>query len=142
LQDGTLMMMIGSGGAVPCPPSAKRPTENAEDDEMEAEASKTIEMPVGLKNLGNTCYMNATLQCLKAIPELREALSKYSGSLPDVTSAVASGDGGSKAVTVAVRDLYRMMDDERAKSHGSVVPLVMIQVIHFSVVEVATLLYP
>ncbi|VDN38791.1 unnamed protein product [Gongylonema pulchrum] len=51
---------------------------------------------------------------------MREALSKYSGSLPDVTSAVASGDGGSKAVTVAVRDLYRMMDDERAKNHGSV----------------------
>lgn len=31
---------------------------------------------VGLSNLGNTCYMNATLQCLIHIPQIREYIEK------------------------------------------------------------------
>jgi ubiquitin carboxyl-terminal hydrolase 14 len=34
-------------------------------------------IPAGLDNLGNTCYMNSVVQCMKRVNELKKHLQDY-----------------------------------------------------------------
>jgi ubiquitin carboxyl-terminal hydrolase 14 len=91
------------------------------EDMSEYELSCVLDLPAGLTNLGNTCYLNATVQCLKTVPELREALKSFSGGL--------TNDGlqfvPSQSITAALRDLYEGMD-----KGSSLPPVILVQMMH------------
>lgn len=117
LRNGLTILMMGTKDEdMPTQPTEK--TKFLEDMD-ENEVMSAMELPAGLQNLGNTCYMNATVQCLKSVPEFRNSLAKFSGN-------VSLGGGADAAsMTAALRDLYKTMDQ------GSTIPpIIMLQVLH------------
>ncbi|XP_053393894.1 ubiquitin carboxyl-terminal hydrolase 14-like [Mercenaria mercenaria] len=120
LKDGAMLLMMGTADELPQEPVQKTVFM---EDMTDQQLASALEVPAGLTNLGNTCYMNATIQCLRSVPELKEALKKYTGALTTGGAIVPSD-----SITAGMRDLVSSMD----KSGQALPPIVFLQVLHMA----------
>ncbi|MCQ2820450.1 MAG: hypothetical protein MJ252_24565 [archaeon] len=122
LPNNPTISMLGAA-----PPSVDRPMpapskvmfveDLTEEQKLQIQREKGEEIVFGLTNLGNTCYLNATVQCIGRVPELRSALIKF------VEDSSATND---KSVpfnfTLALGSTYKSLD----KATDAVTPFTLV----------------
>jgi len=69
-------------------------------EDLPPEEIAKVQEPSGLENLGNTCYLNSVVQCLRSVPQLRRALES---SIPTPNSAHS-------LFVSSLRDTYTQLD--------------------------------
>jgi len=69
-------------------------------EDLPPEEVAKVQEPSGLENLGNTCYLNSVVQCLRSVPQFRRALES---STPQPTSAPS-------LFVSSLRDTYTQLD--------------------------------
>ena len=93
VKEGSRLMMMGTADAPPTAPATAPvfaedlagPGDGDDEDGMGGDGGGAGGGPPdgaggGLANLGNTCYLNATVQCLARVPELTAALDRAAES--------------------------------------------------------------
>lgn len=119
ISDNVNLLMMGTADELPPAPIAKPVFV---EDMTESQLAHALELPSGLNNLGNTCYLNATLQCLRSVPELRNVLKTFQTTSVAVDNTMQSDS----LITSGIRDLFRSMES----SASPVPPFMMLNVLH------------
>jgi len=101
LKTGQRIMLTGTADPVISGPTKE--TIFLEDLPVEEQTAALY--PPGLKNLGNTCYMNSSIQCLHSIEELKEPLGKF------IKVGAPSSEGN---MIAAARDLWKQIVGARS----------------------------
>lgn len=96
------LLLMGSATKLAAP---KTKTVFLEDLPPE-EIAKVAE-PSGLVNLGNTCYLNSVVQCLRAIPQLRKGLAAYT---PSQQQSSFMPNNSNALFISSLKELYNSLD--------------------------------
>ena len=91
------------------------------EQKMQILREKGEEIVFGLNNLGNTCYLNSTVQCLGRVKELRESLEEYVTNNNDASFSL----NPAKKLTYAWGATYKSLDT----ATEPVTPMQLVQVI-------------
>ncbi|KIO19021.1 hypothetical protein M407DRAFT_55572, partial [Tulasnella calospora MUT 4182] len=119
-KEGQVFTVIGAAGELPKPPST--PVTFLEGGCLPRWASTDEVLKVCL---GNTCYMNATVQALRSIPELQTALSTYAPSTNQPSQLSQNSEANANIFSGRIGTLYQGM----SKTTEPFPPLLFLQIL-------------
>eukprot|EP01147_Barroeca_monosierra_P001978 gene1978-5058_t len=100
IKDKASILLMGTAGELPKEP------DNIQFVEDLPESAVINHYPAGLANLGNTCYMNATVQCLKQAAQFKDIILK----------SEVLNSGNESLLVMYLQKLYTIMDNQEDRS--------------------------